>query len=95
MSELNELVFSLDKKIKNLIEIKNQYQRANEELLHENSELDKINYQQQIKINQLENNIKVLTITKSLETGKNSVDAKLKINEFVREIEKCVALLNK
>lgn len=34
-------------------------------------------------------------IAKTLESGKDSYQAKLKINELVREIDKCIAILNK
>jgi len=38
---------------------------------------------------------KKLKISRSLETTKGSLDARLKINELVREIDKCIVLMNK
>ncbi|MCB9189248.1 MAG: hypothetical protein H6599_08175 [Flavobacteriales bacterium] len=45
----------------------------------------------------LEQKYKVLKLAKSLEGEKteSGTDLKLKINEMVREIDKCIALLNK
>ena len=43
----------------------------------------------------LEDSIKTLKIAKSLNGGVEKTDAKLKINELVREIDKCIALLHK
>lgn len=43
-----------------------------------------------------EENIRVLKLAKSIEgTSEKTLDIKQKINEFVREIDKCVALLKK
>lgn len=46
-------------------------------------------------IAELEDSIKTLKIAKSLNGGVEKTDAKLKINELVREIDKCIALLHK
>ena len=43
----------------------------------------------------IEEKYKVLKIAKSLESGGNSYDQKIKINEMLREVEKCIGLLNK
>jgi len=44
----------------------------------------------------LEEKLRVLKLAKSLEgTSEKSLDIKQKINEFVREIDKCVVLLKK
>lgn len=49
---------------------------------------------QKQRIEQLEERIKLLTIAKSIETTEGNVEAKVKINELVREIDKCIGLLN-
>tara|TARA_B100000925_G_C21835607_1_gene399147 strand:+ start:276 stop:569 length:294 start_codon:yes stop_codon:yes gene_type:complete len=49
------------------------------------------------KINNLKDEIKMLKLTKQIindETNKNK-DIKLMINEMVREIDKCIGLMNK
>ncbi len=48
------------------------------------------------KRKELEENLRVLKLAKSLGgTSEKTLDIKQKINEFVREIDKCIVLLNK
>lgn len=46
-------------------------------------------------INELEERYKVSKIAKAFENNESANDVKLKINELVREVEKCIALLNR
>lgn len=43
---------------------------------------------------ELEKQIQILTIAKSIPTGKESSKAKKKINELLRELDTCIDLLN-
>ena len=47
------------------------------------------------EVKTLEEKIKLINVAKSIESGKDSAQAKQKINELVREIDKCIGLLNK
>ena len=48
------------------------------------------------KILELQNKVKLMNITKNVDSSKDEVKStRLKINEYVREIDKCIALLNK
>ena len=49
------------------------------------------------EINEIKEKYKVLKMTKTLEgsENENNKELKLKINEMVKEIDKCIALLNK
>ena len=48
------------------------------------------------EIEELNKNLKLVKMAKSLEgSGSENKDMKLKINELVKEIDKCIALLNK
>jgi archaellum component FlaC len=48
------------------------------------------------KQNELDEKLRVLKLAKSFEgTSEKTLDIKQKINEFVREIDKCVVLLKK
>ena len=51
----------------------------------------------EVELEELNQKYKVLKMAKSLEGGEveNNKDIKLKINEMVREIDKCIGLLNK
>lgn len=46
------------------------------------------------QITDLEEKQKLITLAKSLPEGESRKDVKLKINDMVREIDKCIALLN-
>ena len=44
----------------------------------------------------LQEKIKLMNISKSVDVSKQEVkETRLKVNEYVREIDKCIALLNK
>ena len=44
----------------------------------------------------LQDKVKLMNISKSVDASKDEVKStRLKINEYVREIDKCIALLNK
>ena len=50
----------------------------------------------EIEILNLQEKVKLMNISKSVDVSKQDVkETKLKINEYVREIDKCIALLNK
>ena len=44
--------------------------------------------------NRLNEEIKTLKVAKAISTGEGSVEARNRINQLVREIDKCIALLN-
>ena len=69
--------------------IKSELQKNNDDLIVKLQ-------QQEEKIVALHEKIKLMNISKSVDTDKNDLKAtRLKINEYVREIDKCIALLNK
>ena len=48
------------------------------------------------EVSTLQDKIKLMNISKSVEGSREAMKAsRLKINEYVREIDKCIALLNK
>ena len=47
------------------------------------------------EIDELKGKNKVIQVAQSLNSGENSTEARRRINELVREIDKCIALLNK
>ena len=52
--------------------------------------------QKQLKINELEERNQKLALVKGiLGESESSDDARMRINKIVREIDKCIALLNK
>ena len=73
-------------------------QLSNEKLIltQENNDLSDELKKKEDEILTLQDKIKLINISKSVEVSKEEVKAgRLKINEYVREIDKCIALLNK
>ncbi len=94
MKDVATLVSGIDYKIRKLIEHHDSLRSDNSRFISEISELKQENNDQKRKIKQLEENIKILKLAKTLENKEGNVEAKLKINELVREIDKCIGLLN-
>ena len=76
-----------------------KHQQLNKEKLvleQENNDLSDELKKKEDEISTLQDKIKLMNISKSVDVSKEEVKAsRLKINEYVREIDKCIALLNK
>ena len=90
-----KMIASIEFKVKRLIEKHNEIKENLRQYQNEIQKLKAINDQHQKTINELKDKIKLLKIARSTETKEGAVDAKLKINEMVREIDKCIGLLNR
>jgi hypothetical protein len=94
MEDLSDLVKELDIKSRQLAlrykTLKDDFKKL--ELKH--LENENSIYQQKQIILELEKQIQILTIAKSIPTGKESTTAKKKINELLRELDACIDLLN-
>ena len=79
-----------------LIDKFNQIQLENSDLQKNNDTLSSKLQQQEKTIVALEDKVKLMNISKSVDIDEEDVKStRLKINEYVREIDKCIALLNK
>lgn len=94
---MQELIKQLLEKTKMLVEKYQQQVNKNNELEIQLAELRLKLKQQNEIIKDLEERNKILKLAKSLNgyTDENISGIKLKINELVKEIDKCVALLNR
>ena len=92
---LNNLISNIEKKLSNLLSSYEKLKNKNLKLQDENNKLiSKIEDNSQI-INSLNNKIKIMSISKSVDVSKNDIkQTKLKINEYIREIDRCIAQLN-
>ena len=92
---LNNLISNIEKKLSNLLSSYQNLKDKNLKLEDENKKLIlKIEDNSQI-INSLNDKIKIMSISKSVDVSKNDIkQTKLKINEYIREIDKCIAQLN-
>lgn len=94
MNDAHELISGIEYKVRKLVNLQKENKSENELLLNQNTEL-KNNIEEQKKIiNQLKEEFNKIKLAKSLESMQGSNDAKLKINELVREIDKCIELLS-
>ncbi len=94
--ESNEIVISLKKRISELISLYQKSKEEKESLIHEKLELMEQLETLSREKKELEHHYDTLKLAKSLAgNSEDSHQAKLKINRIVREIDKCIALLNR
>ena len=94
MKDLSSHIVSLKKKAKQLIENYQAIKKENKKLLVENEGLTKSLDEKSQQIKELTNKVNVLKISGSV-GNESTKDVKLKINELVREIDSCIAQINK
>jgi len=86
----------LNKKLEELFERYNGLRTKNNELKNENEVLKRYLQESDEKLKELEIKYERIKISGALMgEGESAVEAKQKINELVREIDRCVALLNR
>ena len=92
---LNNLISSIEIKLNNLLSSYKKVKSINSSLKEENTNLLSEIEQKNIEINNLKDKIKIISISKSVDASKGDIrQTKLKINEYIREIDKCIAQLN-
>lgn len=96
MSIVADQLNSVLLKTARLIELCNALQEENDLLKLENQSVKNSLNDFRSKNAELEEKMRVLKLAKSIEgTSEKTLDIKQKINDFVREIDKCVTLLKK
>ena len=96
MAEASKIVENLEVKINQLINSHKAVVKENTKLIEESNKLNNLVNQQKIEIAQLNEKVKMVKLAKSFEgSGEDTSKLKLKINEVVREVDKCIAMLNK
>ena len=96
MESFSTTLATLEKSVKQLIEVNIQAQKENTALKMSNQQLTVEKESQQNKINNLSEQLKTLKLAQAL-AGSGDQDTrqvKTKINEYIKEIDKCLALLN-
>jgi len=94
MENIRKLLSKIEVNILKLIEINENLNAENKVFKEENKKLHQQNEEKQTEIKELKERINKLKIFKTFETGKDNKEAKNKINELVREIDRCISLLN-
>ena len=96
MSSVADQLTSVLQKTARLIELCGALQEENELLRLENESVKVALDTSKTRNSELEEKLRVLKLAKSIEcTSEKTLDIKQKINDFVREIDKCVVLLKK
>lgn len=90
-----ELLKELRVNLKKLYSLYERTKSEKHELLQRNADLEELLLERDNTIKELEEQNNTIKIAKALVTGEDTHDAKIKINRIVREIDKCIALLNK
>lgn len=93
MSSFSEDFLSLGQNVRRLIQKKKESEEALNDTRKELEELKKKSVEQEMEIEELIEKNKILRIAGGSSEG-NSREVKLKINEIVREVDKCIAQLN-
>ena len=94
MKDLSSLVISLKKKAKQLVGNYQNVLEENKKLSEKVVKLDKEINDKNQQIEELTSKVNVLKISGSV-GSESTKDVKLKINELVREIDSCIAQINK
>ena len=93
---MKTIINNIEAKLGKLIEKLNQLQLEKSDLQKNNTTLKAKLQDKEQQIVALQDKVKLMNISKSVDVDQEDVKAtRLKINEYVREIDKCIALLNK
>lgn len=96
MAVVAEQLNHILQKTNRLIDLCNALQEENQLLQAENQQQKQALERAKATQVELDEKIRVLKLAKSIEgTSEKTLDIKQKINEFVREIDKCIVLLKK
>lgn len=96
MSSVSDQLTKVMQKTAQLIELCGALQEENDLLKQDNKQVKVALEAAKVRQTDLDEKLRVLKLAKSIEgTSEKSLDIKQKINEFVREIDKCVVLLKK
>lgn len=94
MDQLMDKLSEVSKRIEQLGQRLTVAEEENEQLKVQLSEsIHELKIKDQ-RISELSEKQKIITLAGSLPSGESRKDVKLKINDMVREIDKCIALLN-
>ena len=91
-----EILEGIKNKIQSVKVRMREHEDENHRLKHTNEELQQVVQQKQSLIDELEQKNQQLSLVKSIMAdSEDAHDARIRINKIVREIDKCIALLNR
>lgn len=99
MSDLIQKSNVLIKKARKLVEKQQASEETNRQLKQEIQSLKAALDEEKRKNDELQNQLKIVKLARSIQPGEpgkdvNVTELKRKINEYIREIDNCIAILN-
>ena len=94
MADLSIIVSEIELKLRKLIDEKNQLAVENKRLTEENVALDNENLALRRSVEELQDKINKSTIVNALDNEGEVEEGRRLIKELVREIDRCVSILN-
>ena len=95
MEHLDGYIQNLTVKVEKLVQRQSDLVLENTELRHKNVELERLVNNQKNALTELQEQNKVVKIAKAVtEDDDDRKEQRKRLNELVREIDKCIALLN-
>lgn len=94
MSKQETLISGIEGKLGKLLDRYRLLQEQNEQYRNEVRNLKETIEALKRRVMELEERIRTVTLTKTIENKEGTAEAKTRINELVREIDKCIGLLN-
>jgi hypothetical protein len=95
MDDLQTLIAGIDYKIRKLLDDKRELERIIEGLQADKEEINKIVLEQSEVINNLKEQITTLKLGEAIKNSSDITEVKLKINNLVRKIDRCVGMITK
>jgi len=92
---INNTLSNIELKVNKLINSYKELSLLNSNIDNEKHRLKVELSKKEIEINSLKEKIKLMNISKSVDVSAEDIkNTRMKINSYVREIDKCIALLN-
>ena len=95
MKFANELITQIEKKVEMLVSKLDDLKSENILLTNQIKELEDSINKKNNELEILTKKVKTIKISKTIEGGKEKEEVKKRINEILREIDRCVGLLNR
>ena len=95
MNLVAEHLQKLEEKIRQLAEDHKKNVKEKDLLIHQSASQKRTIEEQNIEIENLKKQVQALKIAKSVESNQETGKVKEKIQDLVREIDRCIELLNK
>ena len=93
---MKTIINNIELKLEKLILAYKKVQKEKSDLQTDNNALTVKLQDKEEQVIALQDKVKLMSISKSVDIDKDGIKAtRLKINEYIREIDKCIALLNK